>query len=556
MVDKRDDDSGERKMRMVVNYQALNALTIGADFPLPPIQTILEMLRGATYFSTLDLEAGFHQIRMAKEDWWKTVFRSVLGLFECRVMPFGLKGAPVTFQANINAYLQPLLGQGVIGYLEDVLIYSSDLSGHVSLLRQVLSIFLRHQFYPKFRKCKFARQTITYLGYTISATGITPAEDKIAAIWHWPEVLENETQVRQFLGTTNYCRMFMGPDYADVARPLVDLTHLPLTTTGHDSILVMVDSLSKMAHFVPAKKSFTAADTVELLADRLIRYHGFPEVLISDRDPRFQSGLWNQLCRHFNIKRCMSSPYHPQSDGQTERVIRTLEQMLRAYIKSDEREWERLLPALELAYNTTSHSSTELSPFEVMIGENPLTAADLDIAKWQQKYYADTKRRAVEHAVGDKVWLSSKHLPPFNSCPKLEPRYRGPFEVIERIGTVAYRLALPPTYECLNVFHVSQLVPHRPRPPALVPSAADAAWPPIHDAAGNPTEEYEVDYILDQRGSGDAAQYPVKWGGTPEDQATREPAHHLTGCPALLRAWRHRRRRHLQARNNIGPSEA
>ncbi|CDJ63306.1 hypothetical protein ENH_00040050 [Eimeria necatrix] len=340
-----------------------------------------------------------------------------------------------------------------------------------------------------------------------------------------------------------------------------------------------------MAHFVPAKKSFTAADTVELLADSLIRYHGFPEVLISDHDPRFQSDLWNQLCRRFNIKRCMSSSYHPQSDGQTERVNRTLEQMLRTYIRSDEREWERLLPALELAYNTTSHSSTELSPFEVMIGENPLTAAELDIvgalaptltppmtklfrqlcdrvqshilkAKWQQKYYADTKRRAVEYAVGDTVWLSSKHLPPFNSCPKLEPRYRGPFEVLERIGTVAYRLALPPTYECHDVFHVSQLVPHRPRPPALVPSAADAAWPPIHDAAGNPTGEYEVDYIMDQRGSGDAAQYLVKWRGTPEEQATWEPANHLTGCPALLRAWRRRQRRRLQARNNIGPSEA
>ena len=165
MVDKRDDGSGERKMRMVVNYQALNALTIAPDFPLPPILTILEMLGGAQYFSTLDLEAGFHQIRMAKEDRWKTAFRSVLGLFEYRVMPFGLKGAPATFQANINAYLQPLLGQGVIAYLDDVLIYSSDLSGHVSLLRQVLSIFLQHQFYPKFRKCKFARQTITYLGY-------------------------------------------------------------------------------------------------------------------------------------------------------------------------------------------------------------------------------------------------------------------------------------------------------------------------------------------------------------------------------------------------------
>ncbi|CDI73708.1 hypothetical protein EPH_0027900 [Eimeria praecox] len=234
-----------------------------------------------------------------------------------------------------------------------------------------------------------------------------------------------------------------------------------------------------------------------------------------------------------------------QPDGQTERVNRTLEQMLRTYIQADEREWEALLPALELAYNTTSHSSTELSPFEIMIGENPLTAADLDIvgalaptltppmtklfrqlcdraqgrtlkakwrqkyyadtrrrdveykvgdqAKWRQKYYADTRRRDVEYNVGDQVWLSSKHLPPLNHCSKFEPKFRGPFPVTERIGTVAYRLALPPTYEGHNVFHVSQLVLHQSRAPALVPQEAPVGWPPTRDADGNPTDQYLVD---------------------------------------------------------------
>ncbi|CDJ48431.1 hypothetical protein EBH_0020380 [Eimeria brunetti] len=147
-----------------------------------------------------------------------------MGLFEYKVMPFGLKGASATFQANINAYLQPLLGQGVIAYLDDVLIYSPDLPSHVTLLQQVLSIFLDQQFYPKFCKCKFAKRELTYLGYTVSAEGIKPAADKIQVIKAWPEVLENETQIRQFLGTVNYCHMFMGPDFARVARPLVDLT--------------------------------------------------------------------------------------------------------------------------------------------------------------------------------------------------------------------------------------------------------------------------------------------------------------------------------------------
>ncbi|CDJ50400.1 hypothetical protein EBH_0033320 [Eimeria brunetti] len=207
-----------------------------------------------------------------------------------------------------------------------------------------------------------------------------------------------------------------------------------------------------------------------------------------------------------------------------------------------------------------------------MVGENPLTAADLDIigalaltltppmtklfrqlcdraqshilkAKWRQKYYADTHRRAVEYKVGDKVWLSSKHLPALNHCAKFEPKYRGPFTVTERIGMVAYRLALPPTYEGHNVFHVSQLVPHLPRAPALVPNEAPVGWPPTRDEAGNPADQYLVDYILDQNGTGEEAYYLVKWRGVPEEKATWEPAHHLAGCPALLRAWRRRQRK-------------
>lgn len=139
-------------------------------------------------------------------------------------MPFELKGASATFQANTNAYVQPLLGQGVIAYLDDILFYTPDVPTHVDLLRKVLDILLEQQFYPKFSKCKFAKQELTYLEYTFSAEGIKPATDKLSAIRVWPGTLANETQVRQFWGTVNYCRMFMGPDFATVARPLVELT--------------------------------------------------------------------------------------------------------------------------------------------------------------------------------------------------------------------------------------------------------------------------------------------------------------------------------------------
>ncbi|CDJ36108.1 Similar to Transposon MAGGYgagandpolgenehomologues, related [Eimeria mitis] len=360
------------------------------------------------------------------------------------------------------------------------------------------------------------------------------------------------------------------------------ITDLPLTPRGHDCILVIVDSLSKIAHFIPTKKSASTADTIELLADRLIRYHGFPDVLISDRDPRFQSQIWQQLCQRFHIKRAMSSPYRPQSDGQTERVNRTLEKMLLTYIQTDERGWERLLPALELAYNTTSHSSTKVSPFEVMIGQNPVTAADRDVvgnlaptltspvtklfhqlcdraqshilkAKRQQKRYADAHRRDAQYKTGDRVWISSRNLPGLNECSKFGPRFHGPFTVLERIGQVAYRIVLPPTYTCHNVFHVSQLVPDRPSDPQMKSKEAAVGWLPVTGPDGTPTDIYEVCYILDQRGSGEDTQYLVKWRGDPEDRPTWEPAANLTNCPALLRAWR----RHLRraTKDQRGPQD-
>ncbi|CDJ48875.1 OSJNBa0042F21.10 protein, related [Eimeria brunetti] len=211
------------------------------------------MLGGAKYFSTLDLEAGFHQTRMAKEDRWKTAFRSVQGLFEFKDMPFGLKGAPATIQVNTNAYLQPLLGQGVIACLDDVLIYSSALDTHASLLRQVLSIFLTHHFYPRLTRCKLAQQELTYLGYTSGAAGIKPSADKVEAIPLWPDVLTSETQVRQFLGTV----IIVVCSWAADGKPVGFLSQVmsPAQQRYYDQeLLAPVTALEKWRHLLRGGK--------------------------------------------------------------------------------------------------------------------------------------------------------------------------------------------------------------------------------------------------------------------------------------------------------------
>ncbi|KAL8273167.1 hypothetical protein Esti_002925 [Eimeria stiedai] len=153
---------------------------------------------------------------------------------------------------------------------------------------------------------------------------------------------------------------------------------LPLSGDGCDSTLTVVDSLNKMAHIIPTKPSLCTSDFVRFFANRVVRYHGLPTTTVSDQDQRFVSEFWRLFCRHFGIKRALSSAWHPQTDGQTEPANRTIEQMLPTYIQSRE-EWPDLLLALELAYNCTSHSASGISPFEVMLGEDPLRPQDLDL---------------------------------------------------------------------------------------------------------------------------------------------------------------------------------
>lgn len=142
----------------------------------------------------------------------------------------------------------------------------------------------------------------------------------------------------------------MNPDF---------VSDLPLTNRGNDSILILVDSLSKMVHFVPARRSYTAADIVESLAGVLIRCRGFSDTFLSDRDPRLQWDLWLKLCNRFDISRALSPSYHPLSDGQTERVNRGLKQMLQNYIQSHDRKWQPLLP---YGLPTRPQAKPQLSP--------------------------------------------------------------------------------------------------------------------------------------------------------------------------------------------------
>lgn len=157
--------------RFCVDYRHLNAISVKNKHPLPVVDELLDELAGARWFSKLDFRSGYHQIRIVKGDEHKTAFKTHSGLYEFLVMPFGLTNAPATFQSTMNQIFGPLMRQGVLVFMDDILVYTTTYEQHLVLLKQVLDIIQQHQFYIKLSKCSFAQQTIEYLGHCISGEG-------------------------------------------------------------------------------------------------------------------------------------------------------------------------------------------------------------------------------------------------------------------------------------------------------------------------------------------------------------------------------------------------
>lgn len=330
------------------------------------------------------------------------------------------------------------------------------------------------------------------------------------------------------------------------------ITSLPKTGNGHDAIVVFVDKLSKMCHFVAAKTALSAEEFAELYVNNVVRHHGLSRTIVSDRDPRFQSKFWQSVCELLGIKSAMSTAFHPATDGQTERANRTLEDMLRHYIGPHQDDWDKWLAAAEFAVNNSWQASVQNTPFFLNYGQHPLTpvtigtehvvpsatafvhgleehikAAKLCLKQAQdrQKAYADKSRREVSFAAGDMVLLHTRNVKlkmTKDMTKKLMPKWVGPYKVLERIGPVAVRLELPPHLKLHNVFHVS-LVKHYRSDGAVQPP------PPLDIDADGPV--YTVHELMDKRqrksGSRIVTEYLVRWAGYGPQHDSWEPARNI-----------------------------
>ena len=281
----------------------------------------------------------------------------------------------------------------------------------------------------------------------------------------------------------------------------MDFVHgLPRTRRGNDSIWVVVDRLTKSAHFLPIKVTASLEELAKLYDKEIIRLHGVPKSIVSDRDPRFVSRFWVAYQKAMGTTLNLSTAYHPQTDGQSERTIQTLEDMLRACAIDFRGNWDDHVMLMEFSYNNSYHSSIGMAPFEALYGrkcrsplywdepgerviEGPDIIQDtvgkiamikdrLAAAQDRQKSWADMRRKPLEFNVGEKVYVKvspMKGVMRFGKSGKLSPRYVGQFEILKRVGTVAYQLALPPELSRIHdTFHVSQLRRYIPDPSHVI----------------------------------------------------------------------------------------
>ncbi|GJW30863.1 putative reverse transcriptase domain-containing protein [Tanacetum coccineum] len=441
--------------RMCIDYRELNKLTIKNRYPLPRIDDLFDQLQGSSIYLKIDLRSGYHQLRVREEDIPKTAFRTRYEHYEFQVMPFGLTNAPVVFMDLMNRVCKP--------YLDKFVIVNFLVGGHL-----------------------------------IDSQGLHVDPAKIEAVKNWTSPT-TPTEVRQFLGLAGYYRRFieaqnealkeenvknenlrgmdksfeirpdgtrcsdkMYPDLkklywwpnmkaiiAEYERITMDfVTKLPKTSTGHDTIWVIVDRLTKSSHFIPIKE--------------IVSRHGVPISIISDCDSHFTSRFWQSLKNALGTQLDMSTTYHPKTDAQSERTIQTLEDMLRACVIDFRKGWDKHLPLVEFSYNNSYHASIKATPFEALygrkcrspicwveVGDSQLTGPEiiqettkkimpihqrLQAARDRQRSYANIRRKPLEFQVSNRVML------------KVSPR------------KVAYKLELPGELSSIhNTFYVSNL---------------------------------------------------------------------------------------------------
>nr|GEZ30810.1 reverse transcriptase domain-containing protein [Tanacetum cinerariifolium] len=467
------------------------------------------------------MRSGYHQLRVREEDIPKTAFRTRYGHYEFQVMPFGLTNAPTIFMDLMNRVCKPYLDRFVIMFIDDILIYSKNIKEHEGHLKLILKLLKEEELYAKFSKCEF------WLSKAEAAFQLLKRKLCSAPILALPEGSEN------FVVYCNASHKGLGAVLMQKEKVIAyasrQLKVHEKNCTTHDLELGlnlpkqilnaqsearkeenfinedlhgMINKLEPRADgtlclnnrsWIPCIEIATYVSKCLTCAKVKIEYQKPSGLLVQPEIPQWkwenitmdfvtklpktaagQDTIWKSLNKALGTRLDISTAYHPETDGQSERTIQTLEDMLRACVLDFGKGWDKHLPLVEFLYNNSYHTSIKAAPFEALygrkcqspicwakVGDRQLTGPEIihettekivqiksriQAARDRQKSYADVRRKPLEFQVGDKVMLKVspwKGMIRFGKRGKLNPCYIGPFKILAKVATVAYRLKLP-----------------------------------------------------------------------------------------------------------------
>jgi transposase InsO family protein len=340
------------------------------------------------------------------------------------------------------------------------------------------------------------------------------------------------------------------------------LTDLPTSEDGYDTLLVVVDhGLSKGLILAPTNKTVTSLGIAELLRDNVFKRYGISETLISDRDPRFTSIVFQEWLKLLGIKSALSTAYHPQSDGATERVMQEIQAYLSIYCIANPSDWTSSISLLEFTHNSRPHADRKQSPFELIMGYQPrgtpqtfltsrvpsLEERMEQLKQWRKdaqlaheiarermtKRISIPTERFTEH---QKVWLDTRNFPTMYNK-KIRPKREGPFKVKKVLGPVTYQLELPKTWKIHNVFHAVHLSPYKE-----TPQYGNNEIRPPPDLVDN-EEEYEVDFIVrHKKNNRGQLLFLIRWKGYGPEDDSWESATNLKHAKETLDEYKKRKK--------------
>ena len=418
--------------------------------------------------------------------------------------------------------------------------------------------------------------------------GVEKTYARLSELCYWPNMLRSVTH---YVESCHVCKTSKTRTTKEngLLQPLsipeipwthaaMDLvTNLPKSKSGNDAIAVFVDRFSKTAVFVPCKTSCSAPELALLFFQNVFKRYGLPKSIVSDRDTRFTSLFWTSLFECLGTSLDMSTAYHQQTDGQSERTIQTLKQYLRMYTSKSQDDWDELLCHAEFAYNSAESASTGASPFQVLYGYLPQVPASLmlekspvlhspsardvvkkhihrfriifDALQDSHKNYSeqyDKHKRDVSFKVGDLVYLDAQNIKsasvPGTTANKLQSRFLGPYKIIDQPSPLNYKLDLPPRSRIHPVFHISKLRYHVPRDPDQFVSPEPTIYdqePLVPEHPEYYQEEYEVERIVKHKKSADGSpRFLVKWTGYPHSANTWQTAEDLANAQEQLHKYK------------------